>query len=206
MKELFRQLNLAIFDTDPGAGTDPAPSGGTQPAAGQQQQPAGSYSYQQAEEIATARAQKAERAALASYFKQQGLDESQVTEAIRAYKAAQEAKKPDVQSIQKERDDALEKLAAYERQETLTAKGVKPRYAKFVAYEVAELMKADSKLDSFDKAAEKYLKDNPQYADKPYKVKGAEQPKSGGSGNPNDKESARAAANEALKLLARRGK
>ena len=46
---------------------------------------ADAFSFAQAEEIAIARAQRAEKAALASYFKQQGLSEDEVTKAIAAY-------------------------------------------------------------------------------------------------------------------------
>lgn len=212
MKNMTYKLD--IFDEGQAAGAGAAPVG-NQPSAGVQQTPAatqqtnnqpGGYSYAQAEEIATARAQKAERAALASYFKQQGMSEDEVTKAIAAYKAAQKAKEPDVATLTRERDEAQTKLAAYEQREALTGKGVKAEYAEFVAFKVKELMAKDSKLDSFEKAAEKYLKDNPQYSSgKPaYRVKSEG---SGGGTKPEakDKEAARAALNAALKSAARRG-
>ena len=67
----------------------------------------GSYSFQQAEEIANARAQRAERAALSSYFKQQGMSEDEINQAIRDFKANREKQQPNVSAITKERDDAL---------------------------------------------------------------------------------------------------
>ena len=45
----------------------------------------GTYSYAQAEEIANARADRAEKAALASYFKQQGMSEAEITAAIHLF-------------------------------------------------------------------------------------------------------------------------
>lgn len=49
----------------------------------------GTYSYAQAEEIANARAERAEKAALRSYFQQQGMTEQQVNQAIADYKDQQ---------------------------------------------------------------------------------------------------------------------
>ena len=209
-----KRILLNIFDEPAGtaAGNDPAPAG-TQ-SAQQQAAPAGTYSFAQAEEIATARAQKAERSALASYFRQQNLSEEQVTEAIAAYKAAQKAKAPDVATLQKERDEALRKAESYERREELAKKGVKPEFAAFVTYEVAELMKSDEKLDTFAKAADKYLKDNPQYTGGAAAAKGSYRVKTsaasgsgdGGGSGKDAKAQAHAALNAALKARATRRK
>lgn len=203
MMERKKFISLTIFDADP------APEGGDK--GGQQETKptaSGSYSYAQAEEIATARAQKAERAALASYFKQQGLDEDQVTEAIKAYKAAQKAKEPDVETLTRERDEALAKAAAYEQAGTLSAKGVKPEFAEFVAFKARELMQKDEKLDTFEKAADKFLKDNPAYSGKQtsYRVKQAGEETGTGKDKAGDKTAAKAELNALLKAAARRGK
>ena len=122
----------------------------------------GSYSFQQAEEIANARAQRAEKAALASYFKQQGMSEDEVSKAIAAYKAQQAASKPDASKITKERDDALAELAALKNSNALRSKGVREEDLDYVMFKIGALMKEDDKLD-FDKAATKYLKDNPRF-------------------------------------------
>ena len=115
-----------------------------------------SYSFQQAEEIANARASRAERAALASYFQQQGLSEEQINQAIADYKAQQAAQRPNVDAITKERDDARAELAALKNGQKLTQLGVRPEFSRFVLSEIDALMKEDSKLD-FDKAAAKFL-------------------------------------------------
>ena len=78
-----------------------------------------SYSFQQAEEIANARASRAERAALASYFQQQGLSEEQINQAIADYKAQQAAQKPNVDAITRERDEARAERDALKNAQTL---------------------------------------------------------------------------------------
>lgn len=204
-------INLHVFDEGAVPASAEGASGTTPSAASREPakaaQASGGYSYAQAEEIATARAQKAERAALASYFKQQGMTEDEVTNAIKAYKAAQKAKEPDVGTLTRERDEARAKVAAYEQKEALGKKGVKAEFAEFVAFKARELMAKDDKLDTFDKAAEKFLKDNPHYASqgtKPasYKIKTATDANAGGG---QDKAAeTKAALNVAIKQLARR--
>ena len=106
--------------------------------------------------------QRAEKAALASYFKQQGMSEEEVSQAIAAYKAQQAASKPDASKITKERDDALAELAALKNSNALRSKGVREEDLDYVMFKIGALMKEDDKLD-FDKAATKYLKDNPRF-------------------------------------------
>ena len=62
------------------------------------------YSFEQAEEIATARAERATKAALSSYFRQQGMTEEEAQEAFKDYKNKKEAQKPDIAAVTKERD------------------------------------------------------------------------------------------------------
>nr|WP_325235485.1 hypothetical protein [uncultured Oscillibacter sp.] len=76
-----KRFNLQLFDDggQSGAGGSQGGAAGTgdggQAASAGNNGGGGSYSFQQAEEIANARAQRAEKAALASYFKQQGMSE-----------------------------------------------------------------------------------------------------------------------------------
>lgn len=157
------------------AGSEPgAAAGAAAGAAGQNVgSTGGSYSYQQLEEFATARAERAERAALASFFKQQGMTEDQVTEAVKAYKAAQDAKKPNVDALTRERDEARAELDAIKQEKSLAAKGVKAEDADYVAFKIRAIMAKDDKL-TFDKAADQFLKANPRYAGKTYRTKPAE--------------------------------
>ena len=76
-----KNFNLQIFDDggQSGAGAQGAQGGAAAGNGNSGQQSTGNngggFSYQQAEEIAQARAERAEKAALSSYFKQQGIDE-----------------------------------------------------------------------------------------------------------------------------------
>ena len=159
------------------------------------------FSFQQAEEIANARAARAERAALASYFQQQGLSEDQINQAIADYKAQQAARQPNVDAITKERDEARAELAAIKNGQKLTQLGVRPEFSRFVLSEIDALMKEDSKLD-FDKAAAKFLKDNPQYktGNGSYRVKTGTDGSGAGSSDANGN----ASINGAIRRAARR--
>lgn len=162
----------------------------------------GSYSFQQAEEIANARAQRAERAALSSYFKQQGMSEDEINQAIRDFKANREKQQPNVSAITKERDDALAELAQLKNSNTLRQKGVRDEDADYVLFKVAALMKGDDKLD-FDKAATKFLKENPRFTTAgagSYRVKTG----TDGSGNGNSDSKGNGSINDAIRRAARR--
>lgn len=161
------------------------------------------FSFQQAEEIANARATRAERAALASYFQQQGLSEDQINQAIADYKAQQAARQPNVDAITKERDEARAELAALKNGQKLTQLGVRPEFSRFVLSEIDALMKEDSKLD-FDKAAAKFLKDNPQYktGNGSYRVKTGTDGSGAGSSDANG--NGNASINDAIRRAARR--
>ena len=161
------------------------------------------FSFQQAEEIANARATRAERAALASYFQQQGLSEDQINQAIADYKAQQAARQPNVDAITKERDEARAELAAIKNGQKLTQLGVRPEFSRFVLSEIDALMKEDSKLD-FDKAAAKFLKDNPQYktGNGSYRVKTGTD--GSGAGNSDANGNGNASINDAIRRAARR--
>ena len=170
-------FNLQLFD-DGGEGGSGAQggnagngNGGQGNNSGNNGGQAGGFSFAQAEEIANARAQRAERAALSSYFKQQGLDEKEIEQAIADFKKNRDAKKPDVAAIEKERDDARAELQTMKNQATLRAKGVRDEDLDYVQFKVDAMMKADAKLD-FDKAVSAFLKENPRFTSAgTYKVK-----------------------------------
>ena len=156
---MHKFFNLQLLDDggQGGAGNDQggnagSGNGGQAGNAGNNGGNAGpSYSFQQAEEIANARASRAERAALASYFQQQGLSEEQINLAIADYKAQQAAQKPNVDAITRERDEARAERDALKDAQTLRQKGVRDEDADYVMFKARALMKEDSKLD-FDKA------------------------------------------------------
>ena len=84
-----KRMMLQLFEDGSGAGSNgQSGNAGTgnsgQGSAGSATGAAnsGTYTYEQLEEIASARASKSERAALASFFRGQGMTEGEVTEAI----------------------------------------------------------------------------------------------------------------------------
>lgn len=149
-------MDLRLFDGGEGG---PGGSGGAGAGSGSQAGSAG-YTFEQAEEIANSRAEKATRAALADFYRKQGLSEAEITTAINEFKAKQKANQPDVAAIEKERDEAQKELQQYKNEKILTAKGVRTEDLDYVMFKVEKLV--DDKTD-FTKAAEKFLKDNPKY-------------------------------------------
>ncbi|MGN0276763.1 MAG: hypothetical protein ACI4CZ_06165 [Hominisplanchenecus sp.] len=167
------RMNLRIFE-DGGNGTPAGQEGNAGNGNGGHGSAGATYSFEQAEEIANARAQRAEQAALRSYFQQQGMTQEEVTQALTQFKQQREAQKPNVSQIEKERDEARKELEAYKQKELLKESGVDTKYTDFVLFEVSK--KVDDKTD-FKTALKAFLKDNPQYAGGGYRVN--VQPKSG---------------------------
>lgn len=145
-----RKLNLQLFGDGDGERTS-----GT---AGKETH--GSYSFEQAEEIASARAERAEKAALSNFFTQQGMSRQEAEEAFKDYKAKKEASKPNVSALERERDEAKSKLTALENQNLLRQKKVKEDDLDYVTFKISQMV--DDKTD-FNAAADKFLKDNPRF-------------------------------------------
>lgn len=187
-KRLF-DLQLFTDGGDGGTGTGAGTAGGT--GDGGQKTTAGAtgtggtYSYEQAEEIANARADRAEKAALASYFKQQGMSEAEITAAISDYKEKKAKNQPDVSAITQQRDDALKRVAEMENMDYLRSKGVKQEDLDYVLFKAGK--NVNDKTD-FKKAVDAFLKENPRYTGRGYTVVSTGTP-DGGSGtgqNAND--------------------
>lgn len=160
-------FNLQLFD-DGGEGGSGAQGGNAGNGNGGQNSGGnnggqGGFSFAQAEEIANARVQRAEKAALSSYFKQQGMSEAEIEQAIADFKKNKAAQQPNVSAIEKERDEAKAELQALKDQATLRSKGVRDEDLDYVQFKVSAMMKADDKLD-FEKAVTKFLKDNPRFS------------------------------------------
>ena len=197
-----KHFNLQLFDnggeggSGGGQGGNAGNGNGSQGNAGNNGG-TGGYSFQQAEEIAQARAERAEKAALSSYFKQQGMSEEEITTAINDYKTKKQASQPDVAKLTKERDDALRKLQERDNMELLRSKGVPQDYLEFAAFKINALV--DDKT-TFEKAAEKWLKENPRYTGSGYHVASSSTAGNtqGGSGSSN------ASINDRIRAAARR--
>lgn len=181
------KMNLQLFEDGAGAGSDGGQGNNAGNGNGSQGNAGGqaTFSFEQAEEIANARAHRAEQSALRSYFQQQGMTEEQVRQALNDYRERQKANQPDMAKLQRERDDALAKMAQMENEKLLTAKGVRSEDMDYVVFKVSQMV--DDKT-TFEKAAEKYLKENPKFTGKPYKVMstGVQSQNNGGAGNKHD--------------------
>lgn len=134
-----RIYDLQLFtdgDGESGAGTGAGTAGngnGNQNNAGN-----ATYSYEQAEQIAEARADHATKAALADYFKKQGMSEDEVTAALADFKAKKAAQQPNVSAVEKQRDEALAKVAEMENTNYLRDKGVKADDLDYVLFKVSK--------------------------------------------------------------------
>lgn len=155
---MYKKINLQLF-ADGGEGGTGAPGAAAGAGTGTGTQN-GTYTYQQAEEIATARADRAEKAALKSFFQQQGMSESEVQQAMVEYKANKEKNKPNVSEIEKERDEANKELINLKNEKVLSGMKVKSEDLDYVMFKVNGLV-TDKK--DFKAAAEEWLKENPRY-------------------------------------------
>lgn len=150
-------MNLRLFEE----GGDGSQAGsGNNGNGGQGNAGSTTYTYQQAEEIATARAQRAEQAALKSFFQQQGMSESEVTAALQRFKEDREKNKPNLSAVEQERDTYKQQVEQMNNEKVLSGKGVKAEDLDYVMFKISKLV--DDKTD-FTKAAEKFLKENPKF-------------------------------------------
>lgn len=197
-----KRMYLQLFEDGAGAGSGGqggnvgAGNGGQGSAGGSSGSHGnGAYTYEQLEEIASARAEKSERAALANFFRSQGMTEAEVTQAISAFKTQRAANQPNATKLQQDLDDANKKIQQMENEKVLAGKGVKSEDLDYVMFKVSKLV--DDKT-TFEKAAEKYLKENPRYmGGSTYRVStstGSESNGSGGSMNASINDRIRAAA------------
>lgn len=150
-------MNLRLFD-DGGQGGDGGQGNAGAGSSGQKGNTG--YTFEQAEEIANARAEKASRAALADFYRKQGLSEAEITTAIADFKAKHAANKPDTAAMQREMDGYKQQIAQMQNEKLLTSKGVKAEDLDYVLFKVEKMV--DEKTD-FKKAAEKFLKENPRF-------------------------------------------
>lgn len=151
------RMNLQLFED--GEGADPSQQGGNAGSASGAHN-TGTYTYEQLEEIASARVERSERTALANFFRNQGMTETEVTQAINNFKAERAANQLDATKLQQERDDALNEVKQMKNEKFLSSKGVKSDDLDYIMFKVSKLV--DDKT-TFEKAAEKFLKENPKF-------------------------------------------
>ena len=183
-----RKMYLQLFEDGAGAGSggqggDAGTGSGGQGPAGASGAHTGTYTYEQLEEIASARADKSERAALANFFRNQGMSEQEVTQAINDFKAQRAANHPNTSKLQQDLDDARKEVQQMKNEKYLSGKGVRTEDLDYVLFKVSKLV--DDKT-TFEKAADKFLKENPRYTGSIYRVSTGTQSRGnddGGNGN-----------------------
>lgn len=179
MRKRFFDLQLFTDGGEGGAGAAGAGAGTAGNGNGSQNNAGGAtYSYEQAEQIAQARADRAEKAALADFFKRQGMSEDEVTAALADFRAKKAAQQPNVTAVEKERDAALAQVEEMKNTNYLRDKGVKPDDLDYVLFKVSK--QVDDKTD-FKKAADAFLKENSRFTGQGMKVVSTGKP-DGGSG------------------------
>lgn len=169
------RMNLQLFEDGAGAGSAGGQGGNAGTGNGGQGSAGGAtgahgtgtYTYEQLEEIANARVERSERTALANFFRSQGMTEAEVTQAISDFKTQRVANQPNAEQLQQERDDALREVEQMKNEKILTTHGVKAEDLDYVMFKISKMV--DEKTD-FKKAAEKFLKENPRFTGKPYRV------------------------------------
>lgn len=176
-------MNLQLFEDGGGAGSGGQGGNAGNGGGGHAGNTGATYSYEQAEEIASARANKAERTALANYFRSQGMTEEEVTAAINDFKTKKQANQPNVSQLEKERDTYKNQIEQMQNEKILTTKGVRPEDLDYVMFKVEKMV--DDKTD-FKKAAEKFLKENPRFTGPTYRVSTGTQTKGNDSGGNNN--------------------
>ena len=115
-----RKMYLQLFEDGAGAGSggqggNAGTGSGGQGPVGASGAHTGTYTYEQLEEIASARADKSERAALANFFRSQGMSEQEVTQAINNFKAQRAANQPNTSKLQQDLDDARKEVRQIRR-------------------------------------------------------------------------------------------
>ena len=183
-----RKMYLQLFEDGAGAGSggqggNAGAGSGGQGTAGASGAHTGTYTYEQLEEIASARADKSERAALANFFRSQGMSEQEVTQAINDFKTQRAANQPNTSKLQQDLDDARKEVQQMKNEKYLSGKGVRSEDLDYVLFKVSKLV--DDKT-TFEKAADKFLKDNPRYTGNTYRVSTGTQSRGnddGGNGN-----------------------
>ena len=171
----MRKMNLQFFaepagDGEPGAGSASAGSSQqTAPATGGQQAQAPAVDYAKIQQMLDGTLQAKEDTALKAYFKQQGLSEEEMKQAIAAFKQQKAANQPDVSALQTQaaQAQAMAQQAMLEKEATLTAIGL-GLDAKTIPYvlkmaDLSQVSGQDGKIndESLKNAINKVLEDVP---------------------------------------------
>lgn len=177
--QIMKKMNLQFFAESPGgnAGSEPAgaqnqqnpPSPGGQPAA----PPA--IDYTKIQQMLEGTLAAKEDTALKAYFKQQGLSEEEMKQAIAAFKQQKAASQPDINALQTQaaQAQAMAQQAMLEKEATLTAISL-GLDAKTIPYvlkmaDLSQVTGQDGKIndESLKNAINKVLEDIPALKPQP---------------------------------------
>lgn len=178
MRKKFFDLQIFAGEGDSGTGAGTAGNASIGPNGGDGAAGGAMYSQGQVDQLAEARANLAVKTALSEYFQKQGVSEDEAAVALADFKAKKAGQSPDVAAVEKERDEALAKVAEMKNTNYLRDKGVKADDLDYVLFKVGK--RVDDKTD-FKKAADAFLKENPRFTGQGYKVVSMGKP-DGGSG------------------------
>lgn len=170
----MRKMNLQFFAEpagggDPGAGAAPAGTAQQTPAGTGQQAATPQIDYGKIQQMLEGTLAAKEDTALKAYFKQQGLSEEEMKQAIAAFKQQKAASQPDVSALQTQaaQAQAVAQQAMLEKEATLTAISL-GLDAKTIPYvlkmaDLSQVSGQDGKIndESLKNAINKVLEDVP---------------------------------------------
>ena len=171
---MMKKMNLQFFAEPTGstAGTEPtigAQGQQTPPVTGGQQTVPPAVDYTKIQQMLEGTLAAKEDTALKAYFKQQGLSEEEMKQAIAAFKQQKAASQPDVNALQTQaaQAQAMAQQAMLEKEATLTAIGL-GLDAKTIPYvlkmaDLSQVAGQDGKIndESLKNAINKVLEDVP---------------------------------------------
>lgn len=170
----MRKMNLQFFAEpagggDPGAGSAPAGTAQQTPPGTGQQVATPQIDYSKIQQMLEGTLAAKEDTALKAYFKQQGLSEEEMKQAIAAFKQQKAASQPDVSALQTQaaQAQAMAQQAMLEKEATLTAISL-GLDAKTIPYvlkmaDLGQVMGQDGNIndESLKNAINKVLEDVP---------------------------------------------
>lgn len=176
----MRKMNLQFFAEpagggDPGAGSAPAGTAQQTPPGTGQQVATPQIDYSKIQQMLEGTLAAKEDTALKAYFKQQGLSQQEVEQAIAAFKQQKAAQQPDVNALQTQIAQAqtMAQQAMLEKEATLTAISL-GLDAKTILYvlkmaDLSQVMGQDGKVndESMKNAINKVLEDIPALKPQP---------------------------------------
>ncbi len=169
MTKSFIVPNIQLFAE---GNANPAQNGGNDNAGQNSGNDGATFTQAQLDEIADARAERARNSALRSFFQQKGMEESEIAQAIEAYKQKRAESQPNIDSLQNQLMQAQQeakkaRIESMAMSEALS-QGVDIQTAPYVIKlaDIAKAAKEDGSIDAeaIKAAISKVLEDVPQFS------------------------------------------